>query len=508
MRDEDKTRDRLLDELRDLRQQVDELKKSEARLRTLVEQSPNMMLVICDAKVAYVNPVCRELLGYEEEEFYRDDFGFLHVQDPATRHRIRTNYARHIAGEEVEPYDVTLVKKDGGQVEGIISTRVISWEGKRAILGVVTELTDRQKPDEDISSILAFKEKVLRTAPIWIDTLDTRGNITSWNNAAEDISGYTAEEVIGHDKIWEWLYPDEDYRSWVVDQAMELIHTGNLLEGFETEILTKDGNTRTICWYTVGLADAQGNSIGSVAFGIDVTEQKQMQERLFSYHSQVRSLASELSLVEERERQRIGQLLHDEVTQNLTACRLRLGSMERNGLSAESKQGVEQALDLLANAIERTDSLAFDLASPLLHQVGLSDSLERQAEKILEPGGIHWEMKADGDELPLPEETKVTVFRSARELLFNVLKHSGASKATIGVMSDAEELRVWVKDNGQGFDPSEVDSGASSRTGLGILSIRERLAYLGGHLEIDSSPEEGTTAILVAPLEKGQGDEK
>lgn len=508
MKDEKRTKDQLLEEVRELRQQVDGLQQSESRFRTLVEQGPNLMLVICDGEVAYINPVCREFLGYEQEMFYQDDFGFLHVRDPATRHRIRASYARHMRGEEVEPYDVTFVRKSGEKVEGVMSTRLIQWDGKQAVLGVVTDLTERQKPDEDISSILAFKEKVLRTAPVWIDTLDTEGNVTSWNHAAEDISGYSAEKVIGHGRIWEWLYPDDEYRAWVHEQALRIVAGSGQVEGLETTILTKEGEERVISWYSVGLSDREGQTIGSVAFGIDITEEKRMRERLFNYHAKVRSLASELSLAEERERQRIGQLLHDEVTQNLTACRLRLGSMELGGLSSEVRNGIEQALDLLEKAIERTDSLGFDLASPLLHQLGLAASLERQAEKILEPGGIQWEVSADAEDVPLPEETKVSVFRSARELLFNVLKHSDASRATISVTRRDATLRVRVQDDGCGFDPSEVDAGSSSRTGLGILSIRERLAYLGGHLEIESAPDEGTTATLVVPLESDEGDQE
>lgn len=507
MRDEQKSPHQLLREVRELRRELSDLKECENRFRTLVEMSPNLMLVICDGEVAYVNPVCEEMLGYSQDLFYTDDFGFLHVQDPATRHRIRASYARHMRGEEVEPYDVTFVRKDGGLIEGIMSTRIIPWNGSEAVLGVLTELTDRQKSDHDLASILRFKEEILKTAPIWIDTLDTEGNITSWNHAAEEISGYSAEEVMGHDRIWAWLYPDAEYRTSIVNTAMELIHSGNPREGFTTRILTKSGEERIISWYSVGITDMDGQSLGSVAFGIDITDEEHMRQRLLKYHEKVRSLASELSLAEERERQRIGQLLHDQVTQNLTACRLRLGSMQREGLPGEVEEGLGTVLDMLANAIERTDSLGFDLASPLLHQVGLADSLERQAEKILETHGIEWQLRGDGKEVSLAEETKVTIFRSARELLFNVLKHSGASHATIDITTDNRNLIVAVKDDGCGFNPSEVESRSSSRTGLGILSIRERLAYLGGHLEIQSAPNEGTTAILVTPLERGEGDE-
>jgi PAS domain S-box-containing protein len=124
-----------------------------------------------------------------------------------------------------------------------------------------------------------FLESILDNANLWIDLLDDEGNVVLWNKAAERISGYTREEVIGHGKIWEWLYPDPDYRAEVVAKAQEIIR-GTPVEAFETKIATKSGEEKIISWYSTNLYDVDGDSAGSVAIGEDITGRREMEQAL------------------------------------------------------------------------------------------------------------------------------------------------------------------------------------------------------------------------------------
>ena len=93
-----------------------------------------------------------------------------------------------------------------------------------------------------MASLLRFQNEMLDTAAIWINTLDVNGNVATWNRAAERISGYSREEVVGHGKIWEWLYPDEGYRNMIYAKATDIIRYGDNVENFETRITRKDGD--------------------------------------------------------------------------------------------------------------------------------------------------------------------------------------------------------------------------------------------------------------------------
>lgn len=117
-----------------------------------------------------------------------------------------------------------------------------------------------------------FQRIMLNNTAMWLNMLDKDANVTMWNKAAEKISGYSEKEVLGHAEIWELLYPDEKYRTSIYNKALEVIQQGEELTDFETTILCKDGNNRTLSWNTHDMKDKSGEVIGSIAVARDVTE--------------------------------------------------------------------------------------------------------------------------------------------------------------------------------------------------------------------------------------------
>lgn len=160
-----------------------------------------------------------------------------------------------------------------------------------------------------IRELSQFRENVIDNANVWLDVLDAEANVVVWNKAAERISGYSREEVVGHNKIWRWLYPDKTYREQITSTAQAIIHQNKVVEDFETCIRTKDGRHRIIAWYSRNLVDENGEVIGSVALGRDITEQKEAQEELRRAHAEledrVQARTAELRTANERLRQEI-----------------------------------------------------------------------------------------------------------------------------------------------------------------------------------------------------------
>ncbi|MEM2925371.1 MAG: PAS domain S-box protein, partial [Methanocellales archaeon] len=183
---------------------------------------------------------------------------------------------------KVTNYEVPGKTKDGRDLFLSVSASLLRNEKGEIIgsLGVIKDITERKKMEEKISSLLRFQNEMLDTAVIWIDTLDTQGNVTFWNKAAERISGYSKEEVLGHGKIWEWLYPDPEYRARILEKAMAIIQKGEKVENFETVILTKNGEKRVISWHSNNLYDETGKVVGSIALGADITERKLAEEEI------------------------------------------------------------------------------------------------------------------------------------------------------------------------------------------------------------------------------------
>ena len=124
-----------------------------------------------------------------------------------------------------------------------------------------------------------FINSIFEHVNVWINAYDKDMNLIMWNPMAEITSGYTREEVVGNNKIWDWLYPDETYRAKIVTIAANVID-GIQPDIFESDILCKDKTIKTIAWNTQAIYDSDGNFLGVITFGYDVTRRKKTEEAL------------------------------------------------------------------------------------------------------------------------------------------------------------------------------------------------------------------------------------
>ncbi len=233
-------------------------------------------------------------------------------------------------------------------------------------------------------------------------------------------------------------------------------------------------------------------------------ERIRAEEDLSADRERLRSLASELSLAEERERRRIAVGLHDNVTQDLIATAALLAQCPERMTEprcAKCRDGVQE---LLAKAIRDVRTLTFELGSPILYELGLEAALEELVEEFQEKHGIRSEFEDDGKAKPLGPDLGALVFRAVRELLVNVVKHAKADKSAVSVKRDDEGLKVVVEDDGIGFDTAEAVHAAAEHGGFGLFGIRERLEYLGGGMRLESEPGRGARITLVVPLKDEQ----
>lgn len=129
-----------------------------------------------------------------------------------------------------------------------------------------------QKEKSKLEALLHFREEMINTVAVWINTLDKDRKIIIWNKAAENISGYTASEVRNSLIIWEKLYPDEDYRNQIFDKMKRTVYDKKNIVGFQTTITNKSGEKRIISWYSNSIFN-NGNFEGIVTFGVDVTNE-------------------------------------------------------------------------------------------------------------------------------------------------------------------------------------------------------------------------------------------
>ncbi len=222
---------------------------------------------------------------------------------------------------------------------------------------------------------------------------------------------------------------------------------------------------------------------------------------LVSSQQQLRALANQLNLAEQRERTRLAAELHDHLAQMLVLVRLKLGQAKVGPLS-RSVEMIKQAEDVVNESLTYTRNLVAELSPPVLHEFGLFTALRWLGEQM-QRYHLNVTVRIDTpEELKLPEHQSVLVFQSVRELLLNAVKHAVSKKALIVAASSDGFLRIIVEDQGVGFDLSALSSQklAAHSSKFGLFSIRQRMEALGGRLEMQSKPGEGTVATLILPL--------
>jgi signal transduction histidine kinase len=233
----------------------------------------------------------------------------------------------------------------------------------------------------------------------------------------------------------------------------------------------------------------------------DATERKQAAAQLLGYQEQLRALAAEVAMAEERERQRIATGLHDQVGQLLALAKLRLSAWLTAAPSGIPKQSLEDIRVLLEQAIWATRAFTFELSSPVLYKLGLVPALKSLSEWMEEEYGIRCHFTSDHQSIPLPAELRALLFRIGRELLCNVVKHAQACQVRMSLAGVGTHLCLTVHDDGRGFDAQQAGKRLGSTGGFGLFSISENMVRIGGRLEITSAPGEGTRVVVIVPIE-------
>ncbi len=231
----------------------------------------------------------------------------------------------------------------------------------------------------------------------------------------------------------------------------------------------------------------------------DITEQKQKEQKIHENQKQLRALTSKLQLVQEQERRRIAQDLHDSIGQILSFSARELKNIQKN-VPENIAESIKEIAGQLNIAVEQTRTLSFDLSPSILYDLGFEVAIEDLVDKMFKKSDLKYSFKNSSNPKPLSDEIKIILYRSVRELLINSIKYSNASYINVSLSRRNNDICIKVEDDGIGFDVSFFDN-TTQRKGFGLFSIRERLNHIGGQINISSSDGQGTKVTLTAPLD-------
>jgi len=340
--------------------------------------------------------------------------------------------------------------------------------------------------------------ELVESAQSIILRMDRAGNITFINEFAERFFGYSQQEVLGRNVVGT-IVPElessgRDLKALLKDIALNPEKYINN----ENENMRKNGERVWISWTNAPIHDARGRLLEVLCVGNDITDRKRMEERLRSAQKNLRAMAAEIVMSDERSRQQFAADLHDTVIQTMGAAKMR-SQMIQNDIPEKASKEFRELQDFISQSITQARFLMAEMSPPVLNELGFIPALEWLAEQIENQHGINIEFKAADGFTPLQHEIQVLLFQATREVLMNVVKHAKANKALINVSARRQKIRIEVIDNGKGFDKRQAFRADVSSGGFGLFSIRERIRHFGGHLLIRSEEGKGTRVIMTAP---------
>jgi PAS domain S-box-containing protein len=476
------------------------LERSEDKYRLVVENANEAIVVVQDGMCKYLNPKAEKILGYSKEELMLSPLIELIVH-PYDKDLMRERYFKRIKGDIIPSiYSFRVVGKEGN-VKWLESNSVlINWMGRPAALAFFSNITERKKTEERMrllkSAFQQAKDSIVITTT---SPVSPSSKVIFVNPAFTEMTGYTADEVMADPSII-LQGPKTNGAEWI---KLEKTQSDDKAFSIETVSYRKNGSKIELEWQITPLRDERGKITHFVSIHRDITERKKSEEREAAYKNQLRSLASELSLTEEKERRHIAAMLHDHIGQTLAISKIKLGALQESLAADGYDEYIEDIQTLLEKSIQYTKSLTFELSPPILYELGFESAIEWFGEQIQKHHKILVKFEEDGKPKPLNKDVSVLVFQTVRELFMNIVKHAQAHEVGVSIRKDGEIIIITVNDDGIGFDTSTIDTTKS----FGFFSIYERVQYIGGTLEIDSTPGHGTQIILRVPAARRKGEE-
>lgn len=383
-----------------------------------------------------------------------------------------------------------------------------SWvENKRVHTDKIPSLVSESKFGDNTNALLSA---IIENSDDAIISKNLDGTITSWNTSAEHIFGYKADEILGQPVTV--LIPRDRLKEET--DILEKLKQGDRVDHLETVRLRKDGKPLNVSLTISPIYDSSGQLAGASKIARDITERKKTEAKvqamketledrvnertaaLLSYQKQLKSLTSELSKAEDNERQRLATELHDNLGQILAISKMKLNLLMRNPLPDPAHSQVVELIGLINNAINFTREQMADLKPP---PSSAKDSLAANigwVVKKMKKHNLNVAVEDDNQPKVLSEDVHRVLCQCVRELLFNVIKHAGVSEARIKISRVGQNVQVSVADEGKGFKVNNSRPEPTKSGGFGLFNIHERIDWLGGSMEIDTKPGEGTNITL------------
>ena len=477
------------------------LKQKEARLaaerkyrRIFENVSEGIFQSTPDGVYLIANPALARIHGFNSpRELIRScrDISREIYVDPAQRDEFKRLLEKD---GMVRDFEHETFRKDGSKIWLSVDARAVRDETGKILFyeGTARDITQRKQAEQALRESEERFRELFENSKDALYVHDMGGCFTSVNRAAERLSGYTREELIGqHFSIF--LNPEyqRHIRGHLERKADEPSETT-----YETEIVTKHGRPVPV-EISSRLIFADGAAVGVQGCLRDVSERKRVQ-------AAARTYSRRLIEAQEGERRRMSRELHDQVGQILTAVKMNLHALRQKCSAPEILSSIEDNMKVIDEAVDQVRDLSVDLRPLLLDDFGLVVAvrwyLDRQAKSCGVPADFTTHSLGEDDRFS--SELETACFRIVQEAVTNVARHAHASRISVVLERVGQDLILLISDDGAGFDTKALRVRGAT---LGLRSMEERVQAMGGSITIDSAPDLGTAICARIPIPYPQG---
>ncbi|HEX8329389.1 MAG TPA: PAS domain S-box protein [Hymenobacter sp.] len=348
------------------------------------------------------------------------------------------------------------------------------------------DVTESEVMKERMRTEQEFTRSLLNHSIDGVAAFDHNGRLTAWNRAMTELTGRTEADALGQDVFACLRFEPHSLPANLVAGLLQR----QARPRFNQPVPWPDP-AREVELTTIPLTKTDEDTCaGGLLLVRDVTERNRLHAHATQLKArQQREIFRLVLMAQEVERKRIAEALHNGVGQLLYATKLHLED-------GATTPGATVALALLEDAIKATREVSFELTPGILEDFGLAVALQKLARSI-PPAKLKLHMYLTGLERPLPQVLNVAIYRMVQELLNNVLKHARAEEATLHVAYEDQQVYLSMEDDGGGFDVAET---VGTAQGMGLASLYNRAALLGGQFELASRPGRGTIATFTLPV--------